>query len=167
MKPRILFLGLAGVAAAVTVTAVALAKGGPGMMGPESRTSVPSFLGYYDGHKDTFLAPDTSSRTEAKMDHNNFSAKLAASIKTSEEIYLFSGKAATGQLPVFSSEPGEKTYTPLWREEIVTWKAGATPSLIVSDTQVDALKKKGMITVRETSTVLNCPIVKLGKGGSS
>jgi hypothetical protein len=165
MKPRILFLGLVSTAA-VIVAAVALAKGGPGMMGPESRTSVPSFRGYYDGHKNTFLGPDTSSRAEAKMDHINFSAKLAASLKTSEEIYLFSGKAATGQLPVFTSEPGEKTYTPLWREEIVSWKTGTTPSLIVSDTQVDDLKKKGMIIVRETSTVLNCPIVKVGKGSS-
>jgi hypothetical protein len=100
------------------------------------------------------------------MDRINFSAKLVASIKTSEEIYLFSGRAAMGQLPVFSSEPGEKTYTPLWREEVVSWKAGATPTLVVSDTQVGELKKKGKITVRETSTILNCPIVKVGKGSS-
>ena len=101
------------------------------------------------------------------MDHINFSSKLGASRKTSEEIYLFSGQAAAGQLPVFSSQPGEKTYTPLWREEIVTWKASATPVLIVRDDQVDELEKKGMLTVHETSTVLNCPIVKVGKGGSS
>lgn len=165
MKPRTWLVGLA-ITAALGVTAVALAKGGPGMMGPESRTSVPSFLGYYDGHKDTFLAPDTSSRTEARMDRINFSSKLAASLKSSEEIYLFSGKAATGQLPVFSSEPGEKTYTPLWHEEIVTWKQGVTPKLVVRDDQVDELKKKGLLTVRETSTVLNCPIIKVGKSGS-
>jgi hypothetical protein len=164
MKARTCLLALAA-AAVLTLAAVALASSGPSM-GPEHRTSVRSFLGYYDGHKDTFLAPDTSSRAEAKMDHINFSAKLAASAKTSEEIYLFSGNAAPSQLPVFSSEPGEKTYTPLWHEEIVSWKAGATPTPVVSDTQVDQLEKKGMITVRETKTVLNCPIIKVGKGGS-
>ena len=137
------------------------------MMGPAHRSSVPSFQGYYDGHKDTFLATDTSSRAEATSEHINFSAKLAASAKTSEEIYLFSGRMAAGQLPVFSSEPGEKTYTPLWREEIVTWKTAAMPQLIVRDDQIDALEKKGMINVRETTTVLNCPIVKIGTGGSS
>ena len=100
------------------------------------------------------------------MEHINYSAKLAASAKTSEEIYLFSGRTAAGQLPVFSSEPGEKTYTPLWREEIVTWKAGATPELVDKDDRIDELEKAGMIEVKKTSTILNCPIIKKGKGGS-
>jgi hypothetical protein len=166
MKARA-WLVVVAAAAALALAAVALAKGAPGMMGPQRALSVRSFQGYYDGHKDTFLGTDTSSKTEAAMEHINFSTKLAASLKTSEEIYLFSGKAAAGQLPVFSSEPGEKTYTPLWREEIVTWKVGTTPALIVRDDRVGELKKKGMIRVRETSTVLDCPIVKVGKGGSS
>jgi hypothetical protein len=133
------------------------------MMGPSHRASVISFPGYYDGHKDTFLGTDVSSRTEAKAEHINFSAKLAASAKTSEELYLFSGRTAPGQLPVFSCEPGEATYTPLWREAIVTWKPGVTPVLIDEDTKVDHLEKKGMITVRKTGTILNCPIIKVGK----
>jgi hypothetical protein len=58
----------------------------------------------------------------------------------------------------------------VWRigpiEEIVTWKAGTTPVLVVRDEQVNDLKKKGMVTVRETSTVLNCPIINVGKAGS-
>ena len=165
MKRSTLTAAAIGLGMCVLV-AVAAAAGGPGMMGPTHRTAVPSFQGYYDGHKDTFLAPDTSSRTEATAEHVNFSKKLGATLKTTEEIYLFSGKPAAGQLPVFTSEPGEKTYTPLWREEIVTWKAGSMPTLITSDTQVDKLKKQGMIRVRETRTVLNCPIVKVGKGGS-
>ncbi len=164
MKLKSALVGLLAVAVGA-FGAAALADSGPGMMGPQHRTSVPSFLGYYDGHKDTFLGPDTSSRSEATMEHINFSKKLGASLKTSEELYLFSGPAAKGQLPVFSSEPGEPTYTPLWREEIVTWKPGATRVLVVGDEQVDELEKKGMVTVRETTTVLNCPIVKVGKGG--
>ncbi len=162
MTARIWFLSSVAALALVAAAAV-FAAGVPGMMGPSHNVSVKSFQGYYDGHKDTFLGTDVSSKTEAKADHVNFSAKLAASLKTSEELYLFSGRAAVGQLPVFSSEPGEKTYTPLWREEIVTWKAGVTPVLVDSDTKVDELKKKGMITVKETGTVLNCPIIKVGK----
>ena len=136
------------------------------MMGPEHKTSVPSFLAYYDGHKDTFLATDTSSSTEAKAEHINFSPKLKASGKTAEELYMFAGMPAAGQLPVFSSEPGEKSYTPLWHEEIVTWKSGTTPVVVLSDDQVNDLQKKGMVTVRVSGTILNCPIVKVGKGGS-
>lgn len=150
------------VALALVVGAVGFAAGGPGMMGPAHRVSITSFQGYYDGHKDTFLGTDVSNRAAAKADHINFSAKLAASAKTSEEIYMFTGRTAAGQLPVFSSEPGEKTYTPLWREEIVTWKAGITPQLVDQDTKIDVLKKKGMVTVRETGTILNCPIIKVG-----
>ena len=45
-------------------------------------------------------------------------------------------------------------------------KLGATPVLVVRDDQVNELEKKGMISVRETSTVLNCPIIEVGKGGS-
>ena len=31
----------------------------------ETHTSQPTFQGYYDGHKDTFLATDTSSKAQA------------------------------------------------------------------------------------------------------
>ena len=132
-------------------------------MGPMHRTSLPSFLGYYDGHKDVFLSTDVSSRSQASAEKINFSHKLGASNTTAEEIYLVMGTAATGQLPVFSSEPGEPTYTPLWHEELVTWKSGVTPELLVRDDQITKLQKQGMLTVRETTTVLNCPIVKVGE----
>jgi hypothetical protein len=132
-------------------------------MGPMHRMSVTSFTGFYDGHKDVFLSTDISSRTEAAAEHINFSRKLGASNKTAEEIYMVNGTAASGQLPVFSSEPGEPTYTPLWREEFVTWKSGVTPTLLVRDDQIKKLEKQGKLTVRETKTVLNCPIIKVGK----
>src|SRR2546423_12119996 len=149
MRARIAFL-IGGATLALLLAAVGYAAMAPGMMGPKHRSSITSFQGYYDGHKDTFLGTDVSNRAEAKAEHVNYSAKLAASAKTSEEIYLFSGRTATGQLPVFSSEPGEKTYTPLWREEIVKWKPGVTPTLVNIDTKVDELEKKGMITVTKT-----------------
>jgi hypothetical protein len=159
MKTRLLIV----VAAALAAPGTAVAADGMGMgMGPMHTTRIASFQGYYDGHKDVFLSTDVSAPGEAKAEHINFSRKLGASAKTSEEIYMVSGRAAAGQLPVFSSEPGEKTYTPLWHEEFVTWRGGVTPQLLTSDTQIEALEKKGMIHVRETSVVLNCPIVKVG-----
>jgi hypothetical protein len=47
----------------------------------------------------------------------------------------------------------------------VTWKAGASPVLITSDTQIDQLEGKGMLTEKATTIRLNCPIVSVGKGG--
>jgi hypothetical protein len=93
--------------------------------------------------------------------HVNYSKRLA-SIKGLPEIYLVEGRAAPGQLAIFGSEPGEPSYSPLWDETILTWKAGATPVLITSDTMIDALKKKGMLTEKDAHAVLNCPIIKVG-----
>ncbi len=160
---RTTWLLLALVAAALTATMAAVAGDGGPRMGPASSIRHVSFLGYYDGHKDTYLNLDVSSKAAAAAMHVNYSAKLGASLKSSEEIYLVEGPAAVGQLAVFSSEPGEKTYTPLWHEEIVTWKGGVTPVLLVKDDQITELEKKGDIHVRDTKTVLNCPIVKVGK----
>ena len=44
----------------------------------------------------------------------------------------------------------------------MTWKAGVTPQLLVKDDQITQLQKQGMLSVRETSVVLNCPIIKVG-----
>ena len=60
------------------------------------------------------------------------------------------------------SEPGEPNYSPLWDETLLTWKAGATPVVIKSDTQVNALEKKGVLKERDGGAVLNCPIIKIG-----
>jgi hypothetical protein len=158
---KILTLVAAG---ALVLSGAAVAADGMGMgMGPMHTTRIASFDGYYDGHKDVFLSTDVSSRSQATAEKINFSRKLGASNKTAEEIYLVMGTAATGQLPVFSSEPGEPTYTPLWHEELVTWKSGISPTLLLRDDQITKLQKQGMLTVHETSIVLDCPIIKVGK----
>ena len=74
------------------------------------------------------------------------------------------GRAARGQLAVFSSEPGEPTYTPLWHEVYVAFKPGVTPVLLVKDDQISDLAKKGMLSTRDTGIMLNCPIIKVGHG---
>ena len=133
-------------------------------MGTPFTISRQAFAGYYDGHKDTFVNTDVSDKTEAKMMHINYAPVLkTVPLKSAPEIYMVQGKAASGQLAVFGSEPGEKTYSPIWKETILTWKASAKPVLITSDTQINQLEKKGGLTERATSTRLNCPIIKVGK----
>jgi hypothetical protein len=154
-----------GVLAAAGVAYASMMSGGP-KMGPTSMLARPAFHGYYDGHKDTYLNTDVSNAADAKAMHINYAPGLkSVPLKTSPEIYLVQGKAATGQLAVFGSEPGESDYSPIWKETILTWKASAKPVLIKSDTQVDQLEKKGGLSERSTSTRLNCPIIKVGKGG--
>jgi hypothetical protein len=155
---------------ALTCAALAVAAGayashmsGP-RMGPVTTIKRPAFHGYYDGHKDIYLNTDVSNKAQAKMMHINYAPVLkTVPLKSAPEIYLVEGKAAAGQLAVFGSEPGEASYSPVWRETLLTWKTSATPVLIKSDTQIDQLEKKGGLTERSTSIRLNCPIIKVGK----
>jgi hypothetical protein len=160
MSGKIL-LGAGATAVAALVAATAYAGGGTMAMGPASKMLRPAFHGYYDGHTVTYLNTDVSSKAEAKAMHVNYSAKIGA-VKGLPEIYLVEGRAATGQVAIFGSEPGEKDYSPLWDETILTWKPGATPVLITSDTQVDKIEKTGKLTERDPHVVLNCPIIKVG-----
>ena len=136
-------------------------RDGADAWGRPGKSPSPAFHGYYDGHKDTYLNTDVSSKAEAKAMHINYSAKLGK-VKGLPEIYLVEGRAATGQLAIFGSEPGEPDYSPLWSETILTWKAGATPVVITSDTQIDKIEKTGKLTERDARVVLNCPIIKVG-----
>jgi hypothetical protein len=131
------------------------------MMGSAKPIKQPSFQGYYDGHKDTYLSTDISSRAEARAMHINYSASIGK-VKGLPEIYLVQGRAAPGQLAVFGSEPGETDYSPLWAETILTWKAGSKPVIITSDNQVNKLEKTSGLTERPGNVVLNCPIIKVG-----
>jgi hypothetical protein len=167
MHRRILLVSALLPATTLAVAAGAYASlmsSGP-HMGPQTKVARPAFQGYYDGHKDTYLNTDVSSRADAKMMHINYAPVLkSVPLKTAPEIYLVQGKAAAGQLAVFGSQPGETSYSPVWKETILTWKASATPVLIKSDTQINQLEKKGGLTERSTSIRLNCPIIKVGKG---
>jgi hypothetical protein len=147
---------------ATSFSVAAYASTGP-IMGPTARVLRPAFHGYYDGHKNTYLNTDVSSKADAAAMHINYSASIGK-VKGLPEIYLIQGRAAVGQLAIFGSEPGEKNYSPLWSETILTWKAGAKPVLITSDTQIDQIEKTGKLTERDAGVVLNCPIIRVGKG---
>jgi hypothetical protein len=131
-------------------------------LGPTSHASELTFQGYYDGHKDTYLITDVSSKAQAALLHVNYSAGLAK-VKALPEQYFVRGRAAAGQLAVFGSEPGEATYNPLWAEVFLTWKPGAKPVLLVKDDQIDAVEKTGKLTESDPHIVLNAPITKVGK----
>jgi hypothetical protein len=159
---RRLLLGAGGLVATLTIVAASTAAiGGRLPLGPVKHAGEATYLGYYDGHKDTFLVTDTSSKAQAKAMHINYSAEIGA-VKNAPRQFFIEGKAAAGQLSVFGSEPGESDYHPLWEEIAVTWKAGATPVLLVKDDQIDSLAKAGKLTERDLHVVLNAPITKVG-----
>lgn len=135
-----------------------------GRMGPMHMGTVRQWTGYYDGHRVIYLNTDVSTKGDARMMGINFAPGLQhANMGSQPEIYLIQGRAAANQLAVFGSEPGEKDYSPLWHETILTWKAGATPVLVTSDNQVNAIEKKGQMTERSANILLNCPIIRVLK----
>jgi hypothetical protein len=156
---------IAGLAVVVTVAAgaaAAYAASKPLLLGPASPEQQATYKAYYDGHKDTYLVTDVSSKSQAAALHINYSAELA-SVKGAPAQYFVKGRAVRGQLSVFGSEPGESDYNPLWEEFFVTWKASAKPILLVKDDQIKSLAKQGKLTLRDAHIVLNAPITKVGK----
>ena len=151
----------AGVAALAAATIASAATPSMLSLGPAVQAKTPTYLGYYDGHKDTYLVTDVSSKAQAKAMHVNFSAEIGK-VKGAPAQYFIAGKAAPGQIAVFGSEPGESDYNPLWEEQIVTWKPGVKPVLLVRDDQINGLAKKGMLTVKDVHVVINAPITNVG-----
>jgi hypothetical protein len=162
MAHRTTTAALVAAAVAGLATAAAYAAGGTLLLGPASHTQHPTYQGYYDSHKDAYLVTDVSSKSQAAALHVNYSAALAA-VRGAPAQYFIKGRAATGQLAVFGSEPGEKDYNPLWEERFVTWKAGVTPVLLKSDNQINALATAGKLTDQDAHIVLNAPITKVGE----
>jgi hypothetical protein len=147
-------------ALAMVGSALAIGGGAP-LLGPASHVSQPAYQGYYDGHKDTYLITDVSSKAQAKALHVNYSAALAK-VSNIPAQYFVNGPAAAGQVAVFGSEPGEKDYNPLWIELFVKWNPGVTPVLLVRDDQINSLAAAHKLTVTDAHIVLNAPITKVG-----
>jgi len=131
--------------------------GSMGSMGP--MTTLALLTGYYDNHAVLFLATDSSDKNDAMSHHINYSASLSMALSSADQIYLVTNGKDAGRGPVFSSEPGESDYTPLWQEVRVTWKDPSKAVALGQDTQITDLAKKGMLTLTKTGIVLNCPII--------
>ena len=118
--------------------------------------------GFYDGHVDTMLSTDVSSKAQATASHINYSAAMVTQAASKyPSLYIISGPAAPNQPMVFGSEPGKPDYSPLWQQVTVKWNTGVTPVLLIRDDQVKSLATQGKLTIVATSVVLNCPIVKV------
>jgi hypothetical protein len=73
-------------------------------------------------------------------------------------IWVFTN-GADGQRNVIDVVPGDRGYSPLWRVVMVTWADDASPRVLRSAGQVKAAAAGGEVTLKRTSTVVNCPVV--------
>ena len=87
--------------------------------------------------------------------------KLKAGYKVAPIWTVTNGVAA--QHNIVDTVPGQSDYTPLWKLNKVTFKAGVTPHLLRSRSEVLAAVSAGEATVSATSTVVNCPVLGFGQ----
>lgn len=156
---------VASVVVAGAATGGNMGGSGMGSMGPMSMAPQKVWTGYYDGHKVLYLSTDTSSKSEAMSDHINYAPGLKTTVSKASRIYLVMNGQFASRGPAFGSEPGEGDYTPLWQEVQVTWKDPSKAVFLGSDNDVLAKQKAGLVTLKMTGVVLNCPIIKVMKSG--
>jgi hypothetical protein len=70
---------------------------------------------------------------------------------------------AAGQHNIIDTVPGKADYSPLWQVNMVTFKDRATSHLLKSKADVDAAVAAGEVTVTQTNTVVNCPVLGFGQ----
>jgi hypothetical protein len=73
-------------------------------------------------------------------------------------IWVFTNGAG-GQRNIIDTVPGEKDYTPLWQVNQVTWADGKTPRVLKSADEVKQAAADGELAVKQTATVVNCPVL--------
>jgi hypothetical protein len=77
-------------------------------------------------------------------------------------IWVFTN-CANGQRNVIDVAPGDRGYTPLWRVVLVTWADDAGARVLRSAAAVRRAVAAGEATLKQTSTVVNCPLVGFGQ----
>jgi hypothetical protein len=145
-------------------------------------TSIPVTLpltpGYANGHEVFYISTEASDRDLAALMTNWTGARVvyAPSLANTPpaalaNIYAFKngieGSGPLGFQPnVADSEPGNATYSPLWRIILVQWKEGISPTELKSEREIIAALQEGRLTIEPTKMVVNCPFIQWGGGGS-
>jgi len=162
-------------------TTTTTTTGPPGSLLKLSRTNVPIDIpmkqGYVNGNPVFYINTDISDQKLAGLLTNttgfkvNYAPLIAqAPSDAVAQFYVFKngmkGNGTLGFQPtVGNAQPGDVSYSPLWKINIVEWKNGVTPSQLMSEKEVLDAKAKGDLTVTPTNIVANCPFVQW-HGGS-
>jgi hypothetical protein len=117
------------------------------VVAPAASAATPATKGFYDG------------KTINYLDFGPI--HLARGNKIAPIWAVTNGLA--GQHNVVDVVPGQKAYTPLWQVIMVTFKPGVKKVLVKSADQVRALQKAHKVTLKKTSTIVNCPVLGFGQ----
>lgn len=137
--------------------------------------TLPMRIGWVNGLEVRYVTTDVSDDKLAVEQGANLSFRLAdatrspASFSLLERVYKI---ANFEQRPVFQSAPlpvgpqsTDTAYSPLWRLILVTWKQPSLARELKSEQQILDAEDSGLVTIRITDLVLNCPILYVqGRG---
>jgi hypothetical protein len=147
-------LSLIGVLAVALVTASSAMATTPRADASEPRVSVaeqakkqPVVLGFFKG------------RTVRYFDFGPVKLKPGNKIAP---IWVFKN-GASGQRNVIDAVPGQAAYSPLWRVNEVTWATEAKRRVLDSAAEVQAAARAGELRIKQTATVVNCPVLGFGQ----
>ncbi|MGH9267615.1 MAG: DUF7482 domain-containing protein [Acidimicrobiales bacterium] len=119
--------------------------------------------GAVNGKDVWFVRTDASDRDFATAEKLVFVPRLATltGAGLSGALYLFDN-GASGQAPVFSSEPGRGGYTPAWTVHRARWTGDRRAVTSVAD--VEAAARAGALAVEKSGTVVNYSMIKWSNG---
>jgi hypothetical protein len=142
MKRAIIVASGVFVAAVVSITlAVALPEGGATPQAAPKKQKV--LIGFY------------RDRTVRYFDYGRIRLRPGNKLAP---IWVFAN-GASGQRSIVDSVPGQRRYSALRRVNLVTWAAEATPRVLRSASAVRSARSRGEIRTRNTSRVVNAPLL--------
>lgn len=146
----------------------------------EPKAHLPLERAWVEGIPVFYVTTDVSDQAVAAEKGANHVPRLAQTLASAgppipgrpsavEKVYAF---VNARQDTVFSSAPApigpgnlDRTYSPLWRMVKVRWAVGQEVRVLTSEEAVLDAQEKGMVSLEQTTIVLNCPIVHLGARG--
>jgi hypothetical protein len=134
--------------------------------------SLPLSKGYVNGKVAFFIATDASDNETANsiFENTGFKVNVAPALSQIPQTLLgqgfeflngMLGQGAFGyQLPVTSSLPGDKEYSPLVQLNLVRWNENTIKSVLKSTEEIYLAYQKGDVQITPTNIIINSPAVK-------
>jgi hypothetical protein len=137
---------------------------------------IPLLKGYENGNEIYFIATDVSDKNTASFLTNktgfkvNYAPVLSQTPESAKgQVFVFAnginGNGSLGfQNEVMNAKPGDKSYSPLFQVNLVSWNDGANVSEIRSIGQLNQSLQNNELSINKTDIVVNHPAIKWSNG---
>ncbi len=141
-------------------------------MNKVSTVELPLVTAWYDGKIGYYIQTEASDPAVAMDQGVNLVPKLTDAITdgVTDDIYVVTNFDQANIIPSapIPAGPGntDPEYTPLWQVSTITWNPDTTPHVLRSEADVNAAEAAGLITITQTTIVVNCPVMFTPQGGT-